>query len=59
MLENACMKDEPLPEPIRGPGMVQGIGSATMGGDGRGSLGGQGLLVRVGRIEEEGDRMEH
>lgn len=25
MLENACMKDEPLPEPIRGPGRVNSV----------------------------------
>jgi hypothetical protein len=24
MLENSCMKDEPLPEPIRGPGATAG-----------------------------------
>ncbi|KAH8821216.1 hypothetical protein F5884DRAFT_745545 [Xylogone sp. PMI_703] len=27
MLENACMKDEPLPEPIRGPERVSPVGS--------------------------------
>jgi hypothetical protein len=37
MLENACMKDEPLLEPIRGPEIVRVSG---MGG-------------RVGRINEE------
>lgn len=37
MLENACMKDEPLPEPIRGPEIIR--------------LGG--LNGRVGRINEE------
>lgn len=44
MLENACMKDEPLPEPIRGPERV----SISAGG-GAGAGGGS----RVGRIDEE------
>ncbi|TAQ83602.1 hypothetical protein B7494_g8079 [Chlorociboria aeruginascens] len=44
MLENACMKDEPLPEPIRGPERVN-PGAAGAVGVGAG--------VRVGRINEE------
>ena len=39
MLENACMKDEPLPEPIRGPEIVR-LNS---------------ISGRVGRINEESE----
>jgi hypothetical protein len=31
MLENACMKDEPLPEPIRGPERVSPGGPRVVG----------------------------
>ncbi|RDW91479.1 hypothetical protein BP5796_02644 [Coleophoma crateriformis] len=54
MLENSCMKDEPLPEPISRPER-SGIGMSrlnkTLGGPGPVSPGGMG--PRVGRIEEE------
>jgi hypothetical protein len=31
MLENACMKDEPLPEPIRGPDRMSPGGNGRVG----------------------------
>lgn len=54
MLENSCMKDEPLPEPISRPER-SGIGMSRLNkGSGPVSPGGSmGVNPRVGRIDEE------
>lgn len=53
MLENSCMKDEPLPEPISRPER-SGIGMSRLNKNpGPVSPGGMGGNLRVGRIDEE------
>ncbi|KAL3427693.1 hypothetical protein PVAG01_01202 [Phlyctema vagabunda] len=53
MLENSCMKDEPLPEPISRPER-SGIGMSRLNKNSVPvSPGGMGMSPRVGRIDEE------